>query len=75
MELSKQEMELFLPLAGQKTSFTTLSPFQPRNTKLVFQTGNGIIKTGYGIISPTSRPLTKKILLQHILHIYQGIQI
>ena len=44
------------------------------SSKLVFKTGNGIIQTGNGIISPTSRPLIKKLLLQHLLHINQGVQ-
>ena len=29
------------------------------DSKLIFKTGNGIIQRGYGIISPTSRPLIK----------------
>ena len=53
--------------SDQKTSFATLSPYQPMNTKLVFQTGNGIIKTGYGIISPTSRPLRKNFFYKVFL--------
>ena len=97
MELSKQEMELFLPLQGpwskiffynmewnrkwnypnriwnyfshfqasdQKTSFTKWFSLVTRVSKLIFQTGNGIFQTGNGIISPTSRPLIKKLLFQ-----------
>ena len=41
---------------------------------MIFKTGYGIIQTGNGIISPTSRPLIRKLLLQHFLYIYQGIQ-
>ena len=41
---------------------------------MVFKTRNGIIKTGNGIISPTSRTLNKILLLQHLLHINQGAQ-
>ena len=41
---------------------------------MFLKTGNGTFQTGDGIISPTYRPLTKKLLLQHLLHIYQGIQ-
>ena len=63
MELSKQEMELYLPLtdSDEKAYFTTSSPFLPRIMNKIFKTGNGIIQTGNGIISPTSRPQIKKI--------------
>ena len=108
MELSKPEMELFLPLpalwsknffykmffiwskelkinfqnrkwkypnrkwnyfshfkaSDQKTYFTKCFSFVPRGSNLIFKTGNRIIQTGNGIISPTSRPLIKKLLLQ-----------
>ena len=118
MELSKQEMELLLPLPGlwaknflynifsilttefkidfqnrkwnysnrkrnyfchfqasdQKTFITTLSPYLPRNSKLILKTGNGIIQIRNGIIFPTSRPLIKKLLLQHLLHFNQEVQ-
>ena len=111
MELSKQQMELFLPLAGlisknffykmflicskrfkinfqnrkwnypnrkwnyfshfqasdQKTSFLRCFSFDPRGLKLIFKTGNGII-------SPTSRPLIKKLLLQNVSHLFQVVQ-
>ena len=46
-------------VSDQKTSFITSSPRLPRNSKFVFKTKNGIIQTGNGIISPTSRPLIK----------------
>ena len=77
MELFKQEMELFLPLPDlwSKTSFTKCFSFVPRVSKLISKTGNGIIQTGNGIISPTSRPLTKKLLLQNVFHFIQGLQI
>ena len=39
----------------------------------IIQTGNGIIETGNGIILPTSRPLIKKLLLQNVPHLYQGV--
>ena len=42
---------------------------------MIFKTENGIIQTGNRIISPTSRPLIKKSLLQHLLHINQGFKI
>ena len=118
MELSKQEMDLFLPLPGlgsknifykmflncskgfkinfqnrkwnypnrkwnyfthfqasdQKTSFTKDFSFDLRSSKLIFKTGNGIIQTGNWIISPTSRPLIKKLLLQNVSHLFQGFQ-
>ena len=60
--------------SDQKTSSTAYSPYLPRNSILIVKTGNGIIQTGNGIISPTSRPLIKKLLLQHLLHINQGFQ-
>ena len=60
--------------SDQKTSFTKCFSFGPRGSKLIFKTGNEIIQTGNGIISPTSRPLIKKLLLQHLLHINQGVK-
>ena len=33
-----------------------------------------VFKTGNGIIFPNSGPLIKKCLLQHLFHIYQGVQ-
>ena len=41
---------------------------------MIFKTGKGIIQAGNGIISPTSRPLIQKLLLQHLFHINQGVQ-
>ena len=41
---------------------------------MIFKTGNEIIQTGNGIISPTSGPLIKKLLLQHLLHITQEVR-
>ena len=52
----------------KNTSFTKSFSFLPRSLKLIFKTGNGFV-------SPTSRPRIKKILLQHILRINQGVQI
>ena len=53
MELSKQEIELFLPLPGLwlENFFHKMFSFDP---------GNGIIQIGFGFISPTSRPLITK---------------
>ena len=75
MKLSKQEMELFLPLlgSGQKTSYTTSSSYLPRRLKLIYKTGNGIIQTGNRIISPTSRPLIEIPLLPNVSHLVQGV--
>ena len=39
-----------------------------------YKTGNGSLQTGNGIISPTSRSLIKKLLLQNVSHFYQGVQ-
>ena len=64
----------FLQTSDQKTSFTKHLSFDPRGSKLIFKTGNGIIQTGNGIISPTSRPLIKKLILQNVSHLFQGIQ-
>merc|ERR1711891_84472 len=60
--------------SAEKTSFTKCFSFDPRGPKLIFKTGNGIIQTGNGIISPTSRPLLKKLLLQNVSHLIQGVQ-
>ena len=38
------------------------------------KTGNGIIQTGNGIISPISWPLIKKLLLQKVYNFYNGVQ-
>ena len=48
--------------SDEKTSFTTYFSFDPKVSKLIFKTGNGIIQTGNGIIIPTSRPLIKKLI-------------
>ena len=47
MELSKQEIELFLLFLdlGSKTSLTKYLPFLLRSPILVLKTGNGIIQT------------------------------
>ena len=42
--------------------------------RIYFQNRNEIIKTGDGIISPTSGPLIKKLLLQNVSHFHQGVQ-
>ena len=75
MELSKQEMELSLPLtdSDQKAYFTKSSPFLPRSMNKIFKTGNGIIQTENGIISLTSKPLIKKLLSQNVSHLIQGV--
>ena len=46
--------------SDQKTSFIKCFSFIPRSSKLIFKTGNRIIQTGNGTISPNSRPLVKK---------------
>ena len=60
--------------SDEKTSFTKCFSFDPRGPKLIFKTGNGIIQTGNGFISPTSRPLMKKLLLQNVSHLIQRVQ-
>ena len=119
MELSKQEMELFLSLpvlwsknffykmiliwskrfninfqkrkwnypnrkwnyfsqcqaSEPKTSFTKCFLFVPRVSKLIFKTGNGIIQTGKRLISPTSGPLIRKLLLQNVSHLIQRVKL
>ena len=44
----------------KKTYFTKCFLLVPRVSKLIFKTENGMIKTGYGIFSPTSMPRIKK---------------
>ena len=61
-------------VSDQKTYFTKCFSFDPRGSKLIFKTGNGIIQTGNGIISLISKPLIKKLLLQNVSHLFQGIQ-
>ena len=76
IELSKQEMELFLLLSDlrSKNYFTKDLSWLPRFLKMVFKTGNGIIQTGNGIISPISWPLIKKLILQKVSNFYNGVQ-
>ena len=64
MELSKQEMELFLQLPSflSKTSITECFSFGPRGLKLTFEAGNRIIQTENGIIPTTYKLLIKKLL-------------
>ena len=50
----------YFQASDKKIPFTKCFTFDPRGSKLFFKTGNGIIQTGNGIISPTSRPLIKK---------------
>ena len=61
MELFKQEMELFLlfPDLRSKTFWTKYLPILLRSPNTVLETGNGMIQTGYGIISPASCPFSK----------------
>ena len=60
--------------SDEKTSFTKHFSLDPNISKLIFKTGNGIIQTGNGIISPTSRPLIKKLPLKNVSHLFQGAQ-
>ena len=59
----------FYQASDRKTFLTTYFLYLPKSLELIFKTGYGIIQTGNGIISPTSWPLIKKLLLQHPLHI------
>ena len=59
----------------QKTSFTKCFWLLPTSPKLVLKTGNRIIQTGNGIISPISWPLIKKHILQKVSNFYNGVQI
>ena len=58
--------------SDQKTSFTTFSPYLPRNSKLIDKTVNGIIQTGNGIISPLSRLLIKIFILQNVSYFQEN---
>ena len=49
-------------------------PYRPY-LGLFFKSGYRIIQTGNGIISPTFRPLIRKLLLKHLLHINKGVRI
>ena len=60
--------------SDQNISFSTSFLYDPRGSKLIFKTGNGIIQTGNGIISLTSKPPIKKLLLQNVSHLIQGVQ-
>ena len=60
--------------SDQKTYFIKYFSFEPEGSKLIFKTGNGIIQTGNGIFSPTSRPLIKKPLLRKVFYLIQGVQ-
>ena len=56
----KQNYYCHFQASDQKKSFMKCFLFDPRGLKLVFKTGNRIIQTGNGTISPNSRPLVKK---------------
>ena len=58
----------------KKTSLTKCFSIKPRSSKLIFKKGNVIIHTGNRIFYPISKPPIKKLLLQHLLHINQGVQ-
>ena len=60
--------------SDQKTSLTKVSPFGPMIPKWFSETGNGIIWTGNGIISPLSSHWIKKNLLQKYPHLVQQFQ-
>ena len=60
--------------SDKKISFTKCFSLDPRGLKLISISGNGIIQTGNGIISPPSRPLIKKLLLQNVSHLVEGFQ-
>ena len=60
--------------SDQKTYFVRCFSFDPRGSKLIFKTENGIIQTGNGIISPPSRPLIKKLILQIVLICSKGFK-
>jgi hypothetical protein len=64
MVLSKQEIELFLPVPviRSKNFFNKSIPICFNDSKMVYGTGNGIILTGNGIISPLSSHQIKKII-------------
>merc|ERR1712105_81613 len=61
--------------SDQKTSFTKCFSFVPRVSKSIFKTGNRIIQTGNGIISPTSRPLIKNLFYKMFLICSKGFKI
>ena len=54
--------------SNQKTSFTKYFSFDPMGSKLIFKTGNGII-------SPSSRPSIKKLLLHNVYHFHLFLHI
>ena len=60
--------------SDQTAYFTKCFSFDPRSSKLIYKIGSGIIQTGNGIISPTARPLIKKLLLQNVYHLFKGFQ-
>ena len=60
--------------SDKKISVTKCFSFVPRVSKLIFKTGNGIFQTGNGIISPTSRHLIKKLLLQNVSNLFERVQ-
>ena len=74
MELPKQEMELFLLFSQlwSKNFFYKMFINFANELKAGFETGNGIIQTGNGIISPIS--LMEKLLLKNVSSLYQGVK-
>ena len=69
-------MELFFhfgPLIKKLLLITRCFTFFARSLKLILKTGNRIIQTGNGIISPTSRHLIKKVCSKDCFHFYQWV--
>ena len=59
--------------SDQKTFFTRCFTFSPSSLRLIFKTENGIIQTGNGIISPTSKLLIKtRYFTKCVSHLIQG---
>ena len=54
--------------SDQKTSFSTSFSYDPRGSKLIFKTENGII-------FPPSRPLLKNLFYKMFFHYFKGYKI
>ena len=63
------------PASDEKSYFTKCFSFDPRGSKSIFKTWNGIIQTGNRIISPTSRLLIKNFVYKMVLNCSKGLKI
>ena len=60
--------------SNKKWNYSSFFAFVPTGSKLIFKSESRIIKTGNGIIFPTSRPPIKNLLLQNASHLFPWVK-